>query len=99
MYIFPQQMSTSSDTTTLNNELFRLIARARDEKLLPSNVDITEIEWSVDGQGQAYVIEWWPTVLRLASERVEVLIPKSLRGGYVFNDAVKLILKLIQKRQ
>ena len=79
--------------TSMNKELFNMIAKAKDEKLLPSNVNITEIEWSVDRNGVASVIEYWKTSLRVDSERVEVIIPESLRSGYFFIEAARVIQK------
>jgi len=66
----------------INQELMENIARAVKLKLLP--VEISELEFTVDSRGHASSIEYWPSSSRMASQRVEITIPKEYVDQFIF---------------
>ena len=69
--------------SAIKGELLKMIAKAKALSLIPSKV-ITEIEFTLDkDSGLATRIEYWPTSLRLADQKIIVDIPPQLRNEFV----------------
>ena len=72
----------------INDELFQLVTAAIHHGLVPDY--IIELEFTVNNDGQASHIEYWPNTLRNAEERVEITIPNPLLDKFVFKTLNKL---------
>ena len=71
----------------VQDELNSMIHLAIKKELIPKKTYI-EIEFTVDINGQASYIEYWPTEKRLACNRSIVEIPEDLINQFVFSKTV-----------
>ena len=64
------------------SELELMHTNAIHYNLIPAN--ISELEFTVNVDGQASILEYWPNCPRVDTERVEVHIPVHLLKKFVF---------------
>ena len=67
-----------------------MIQLAINKGLIPKKTYF-EIEFTVDINGQASFIEYWPTEKRLACNRSIVKIPEDLLNQFVFSKIMKYL--------
>ncbi len=82
-------MQVGSMPNTIIDELNSKIEKAISYKLIP-NQRYTEIEFTVDTNGQASVIEFWHSANRLPNDYNSVKIPSYILKEFVFKKFPKM---------